>query len=161
MLMPLLGLIQYRGKISYAGVEAGAFDSGEWIVLLTLAITVLGAVVHILLSLWVYDDARKLLISTQDPGALIARPWVWLFATLVGGILTLAVYWMIHRSMLSPRVAHAADGEEAMAPSTSPAILEAKKKARRRRRRRRASGSTAQPNHLAEPQDAGDEPTES
>ena len=139
MIISLLNCLQFNGvPASSAPIFVGGADL---VVLFYAAIAILGAIVHILLSLWVYDDARRLLIDTGDSAALVTRPWIWLFATLVGGILTLAVYWMIHRSTLSPRVLRELDREEVERP-VDPAtrIAAIKKKARRR-----AHSSDAEP----------------
>lgn len=138
----------------------GMFDSPDMLVYFYAALAITGAVVHILLSLWVYDDARRLLIETRDNAALVTRPWVWLFATLVGGIMTLAVYWLIHRSTLSARVLRGLEESDA-----APSVAEIKKKARRRiRRRAYASDATLSSSKAAADAtelDEGEEPTES
>jgi hypothetical protein len=104
------------------------------------ALAFVAVLIHILFALWVYDDACRLLQESRDPRALISRPWVWLIATLAGGLLVLAAYWAMHRSMLSPRVVRELDGDDKVGVESSASrIAEIKKKARRRMRRRARS----------------------
>ena len=57
---------------------------------------VLFAVVHVCFAVAVYCDARRL---TGKP--ILVWPIVWSFATLLGGVIVAAVYWVIHHSRLN------------------------------------------------------------
>ncbi|MEO1529895.1 MAG: hypothetical protein AAFX06_31155 [Planctomycetota bacterium] len=59
-------------------------------------------VVHLALGGAVYTDAKL-----RDKSGELAFVWpiVWCFATVVGGIIAGAVYWLIHYSVLNPSVA--------------------------------------------------------
>ena len=55
-------------------------------------------IVHIAFAAGVARDAARL--EGEADGTLIVPPIVWSLATLAGGILVVAVYWLIHHSAL-------------------------------------------------------------
>jgi uncharacterized membrane protein len=122
------------------------FDDGpEMLVIFYSVVAILGVVIHALFALWVYDDACRLVEQSRNPRALVTRPWVWLLSTLIGGLLTMAVYWAIHRSMLSPRVVRELDDDGEEEVEDPAARIAAIKKKARRRMRQRAHSSDAEP----------------
>lgn len=64
------------------------------------------ATIHLAFAAGVYLDISKL--RSLQGGALkgartmLVTPWVWVLATLLGGIFVAAIYWAIHRSTLRP-----------------------------------------------------------
>lgn len=54
--------------------------------------------VHIALALGVRDDASRL--RDQGRGPNFIGPAMWTIAVLMGGVLSLGVYWLIHHSTL-------------------------------------------------------------
>ena len=57
------------------------------------------AILHLILSSAVFSDARRLKTHLSRSTFLVG-PSVWWFATLLGGIVTVAIYWTIHHSRL-------------------------------------------------------------
>lgn len=49
------------------------------------------------LAIAIYDDAAKIKTSQQP---LAIGPWLWAWATLVGGVITVGIYWFIYHSKL-------------------------------------------------------------
>ena len=62
-------------------------------------ILLINAVLHVIFAGAVARDAGSLYKIGQRP-ALVSGP-SWAFATLVGGIITAAIYWFIHHSTLT------------------------------------------------------------
>jgi hypothetical protein len=56
------------------------------------------AIVHITFALGVWDDARR--FRAQRTGPFLVSPGMWALATLMGGMLAVGVYWLIHHSSL-------------------------------------------------------------
>lgn len=56
-------------------------------------------VLHILIAVGVYNDASERVAAGRKLWLVGAS--IWTLATLVGGITTAAIYWMIHHSMLA------------------------------------------------------------
>jgi hypothetical protein len=50
--------------------------------------------VHVFLAIGVYRDAMKLTLKGSNTFA--APPLIWSAATLIGGVLPVLVYWLIH-----------------------------------------------------------------
>ena len=66
-------------------------------------------VLHILIAIGVHHDAT-------DRAAAGRKLWLvgsqtWTFATLLGGITTAAIYWMVHHSMLARPESSATEDE--------------------------------------------------
>jgi len=56
------------------------------------------AIVHIAFALGVWDDARRFRVKRTGP--FLVGPGMWALATLMGGMLAVGVYWLIHHSSL-------------------------------------------------------------
>jgi hypothetical protein len=68
-----------------------------WVVVYWLAI----GIVHVFFALAVLRDAQRR-EKLFHRGTFIVSPGLWALATLVSGILGVAVYWLIHHSTLRP-----------------------------------------------------------
>lgn len=62
--------------------------------LLFLIYAVLALIVHIAFASAVHKDAQVRAVKFVTPG-------IWGLATLIGGVLTAALYWLIHHSSLA------------------------------------------------------------
>ncbi|MYB93063.1 hypothetical protein F4054_05995 [Candidatus Poribacteria bacterium] len=62
---------------------------------------VLIILVHIAFAIAVYRDAIRL---DRVRTLIIAGPGIWSIATLVGGVVTAAIYWAMHHSRLNPDI---------------------------------------------------------
>ena len=69
--------------------------------LLTLQhlLLIINAIVHLIFAGAVAQDAGNLMKSGQKTA--LVTPATWAFATLLGGIITAAIYWFIHHSTLT------------------------------------------------------------
>lgn len=70
---------------------AASGGSVVMVVFLTLLL-----VVHIGFALGVHKDAEA-----RPDGPALVSPTLWAIATLLGGVITAAVYWLLHHSTLS------------------------------------------------------------
>lgn len=66
-------------------------------------VMVLTIVVHVALAVDVYRDCASCL--GRGRARVLAGPGIWAAATLIGGIITALVYWLMHNSMLNADVA--------------------------------------------------------
>ena len=57
---------------------------------------VLSVIVHVTFAVAVYRDAKH--IETL----VFVKSGIWLIATLIGGVVTAAIYWALHHSRLNP-----------------------------------------------------------
>ena len=62
---------------------------------------VLIILVHIVFAIAVYRDAIRL---DRVRTLIIVGPGIWGIATLVGGVITAAIYWAMHHSRLNPDI---------------------------------------------------------
>lgn len=62
-------------------------------------LSLITALLHILFAGAVAKDAAQLYQLGQKPALVSAT--VWAFATLIGGVVTAAIYWFIHHSNLT------------------------------------------------------------
>jgi hypothetical protein len=69
------------------------------------------AIIHIAFAVAVYRDADRLSLSDR---LLFVSPFIWCLVTLVGGMTSAAIYWVLHHSRLNPDVPVVA----AVAPTT-------------------------------------------
>lgn len=72
--------------------HTGLLSSGMLLAPLTL-------VANALFAIGVYRDTVKVRMARDIE---LVSPGVWAFATVVGGIMTAGVYWLIHHSTLNP-----------------------------------------------------------
>lgn len=81
------------------GLEFGlfAFLGGLW----GIAFVILTALIHIVFAIAVYRDATRL---DRVRTLIIAGPAIWGIATLIGGVITAAIYWAMHHSRLNPDI---------------------------------------------------------
>jgi hypothetical protein len=59
---------------------------------------ILTILLHFILALMVLQDAREL--YAEGKTVAFIPPYVWILATLLGGIVPAALYWVINRSRL-------------------------------------------------------------
>ena len=81
------------------GLEFGlfAFLGGLW----GIATVILTVLIHIVFAIAVYRDATRL---DRVRTLIIAGPAIWSIATLIGGVITAAIYWAMHHSRLNPDI---------------------------------------------------------
>ena len=81
------------------GLEFGllAFLGGLW----GIVAVILTVLVHIVFAIAVYRDATRL---DRVRTLIIAGPAIWGIATLIGGVITAAIYWVMHHSRLNPDI---------------------------------------------------------
>ena len=65
-------------------------------------------VIHVLSAIAVYRDGHALrmranAVQPGGPGTILLPPEIWALATLVMGIVLLAVYWFLHHSSIVAR----------------------------------------------------------
>ncbi|MGD0537030.1 MAG: hypothetical protein ABSC03_05230 [Verrucomicrobiota bacterium] len=70
---------------------------------------------HVLFAVAVWRDSRRW--GRRGGRTVLVAGWVWTLATLVFGLLTVALYWVVHHSTL--RVPVAADDGSAQESPTS------------------------------------------
>jgi hypothetical protein len=68
-----------------------------WVVVYWLAI----GIVHIFFALAVLRDAQRH-ERLLHRGTFLVSAGLWALATLVGGVIVVAIYWLIHHSTLRP-----------------------------------------------------------
>jgi len=72
----------------------------DWTILIAV-FWVLTAIINIAFAAAVYADS-KFLKAHLKRGTFLVGGGIWALATLLGGILTVALYWLIHHSTLRP-----------------------------------------------------------
>ena len=68
---------------------------------LSLMLMVLTAIVHLFCAIGVARDSNN--FTRQQIPTQIVSASIWVLATLVGGMLVLALYWFMHHSTLARR----------------------------------------------------------
>ena len=63
-----------------------------------IVVAVLTILIHIVFAIAVYRDATRL---DQTRSLIIVGPGIWCIATLLGGVITAAIYWVMHHSRLN------------------------------------------------------------
>ena len=69
--------------------------------LLGMGAAILTVLIHIVFAIAVYRDATGL---DRTRHLIIAGPAIWCIATLIGGVITAAIYWAMHHSRLNPDI---------------------------------------------------------
>jgi hypothetical protein len=59
------------------------------------------AIIHICLAVGVLEDSDRM-IHDQHRGTFLVGGGIWALATLLGGVVTAGIYWVIHHSSLRP-----------------------------------------------------------
>ncbi len=72
----------------------------QTIAFLSFAALVLTCLLHVIIAIAVFRDARDLRYSQKGP--FLLPPIAWSLISLLTGILGLALYWVIHHSTLRP-----------------------------------------------------------
>ena len=72
---------------------------GEQIANFQYLLLLINALLHVLFAGAVARDAGNLHNSGQHPALVSAASWA--FATLIGGVVTAAIYWFIHHSTIT------------------------------------------------------------
>lgn len=62
-------------------------------------ILLINALIHVIFAGAVARDAGNLYKLSQRPALVSAATWA--FATLIGGVITAAIYWFIHHSTIT------------------------------------------------------------
>ncbi len=63
-----------------------------------IAFWIVTIIVRITFAVAVYRDAKRL----GTP--VFVESIIWMFATLIGGVITAAIYWALHHSRLNPSI---------------------------------------------------------
>ncbi len=66
----------------------------------TFVITLLIVLVRVVFAFAVYSDSLRLRRTVRP--TILVNPAMWLFATLIGGVLVAVAYWVLHHSTLNP-----------------------------------------------------------
>ena len=64
-----------------------------------IGFAILTVLIHIVFAVAVYRDAIRL---DRTRALIIVGPAIWGIATLIGGVITAAIYWAMHHSRLNP-----------------------------------------------------------
>lgn len=68
-----------------------------------IGVSILTSLVHIICAVAVYKDAARL--KRRQALAIVGiGPAIWCVATLVGGVMTAGIYWVLHHSRLNPAI---------------------------------------------------------
>jgi len=68
----------------------------------SIVTAVLTVLIHIIFAVAIYRDAIRL---DHRQRLMIVGPKIWCIATLVGGVMTVGIYWAMHHSRLNPAIA--------------------------------------------------------
>lgn len=91
----------------FAFLAAWSQVVGLWVI----GVGILTVLIHIVFGIAVYRDAVRL---NRTRNLIIVGSGIWCIATLVGGVITAAIYWAMHHSRLNPDIPIAAtENEEA------------------------------------------------
>ena len=74
---------------------------GQLAALWAIGVAVLTVLIHIVFAIAVYRDATRL---DRTRALIIVGPGIWCIATLIGGVITAAIYWGMHHSRLNPDI---------------------------------------------------------
>lgn len=74
------------------------FSAESWVGLVLVAAIFVVPIVHIAFAIGVLRDAK---VRKAAKELHFAAPWIWVLATLIGGVVTLMAYWLINVSRLT------------------------------------------------------------
>ena len=74
---------------------------GQLTALCGVGFVILTVLIHIVFAIAVYRDAIRL---DRTRALIIVGPGIWCIATLLGGVITAAIYWAMHHSRLNPDI---------------------------------------------------------
>ena len=89
----------------FTGLFAFLAAWGQVVGLWAVGVAILTVLVHIVFAIAIYRDATDL---DRVRTLIIAGPAIWCIATLLGGVITAAIYWAMHHSRLNPDIPIAA-----------------------------------------------------
>ncbi len=89
----------------FTGLFAFLAAWGQVVGLWAVGVAILTVVIHIVFAIAVYRDAIRL---DRTRALIIVGPGIWCIATLIGGVITAAIYWAMHHSRLNPDIPIAA-----------------------------------------------------
>ena len=78
-------------------MNAGGFIAG-FATIYAIAIAILTFIIHTAFAFAVDRDART--IKAGGRSLVLAGPFIWAFATFIGGPLVAVAYWVVHHSAL-------------------------------------------------------------
>jgi len=70
--------------------------------ILSIVFLCLFVILQLILASAVFTDAQSLRTTTGRRGTFLVGPRVWWLATLLWGLVAVAIYWAIHHSTLRP-----------------------------------------------------------
>lgn len=73
---------------------------GQFGFVYVLAMAISSFLLHLFLTIGVYNECSER--SIRGRKVWFIGPFFWAFATFFGGIVTAAIYWVLHHSTLSP-----------------------------------------------------------
>ena len=89
-------------KFNITDMDIGLWTAWTQVVgLWTIGFSILTVLIHIVFAIAVYRDATRL---DRTRALIIVGPGIWCIATLLGGVITAAIYWAMHHSRLNPDV---------------------------------------------------------
>ena len=89
----------------FTGLFAFLAAWGQVVGLWAVGVAILTVLIHIVFAIAVYRDATRL---DHTRALIIVGPGIWCIATLIGGVITAAIYWAMHHSRLNPDIPIAA-----------------------------------------------------
>ena len=85
----------------FTGVFAFLAAWSQIVGLWAIGVAILTVLIHGVFAIAVYRDALRL---DRTRTLIIVGPAIWGIATLVGGVVTAAIYWAMHHSRLNPDI---------------------------------------------------------
>lgn len=85
----------------FTGLFAFLAAWGQVVGLWAVGVAILTVLIHIVFAVAVYRDAIRL---DRTRALIIVGPGIWCIATLIGGVITAAIYWAMHHSRLNPDI---------------------------------------------------------
>jgi hypothetical protein len=97
-------------KFAYLSMDLNFSSSGfpgmpeSFGIIWIAAMWVITAIIHIAFAIEVYLD-----VQPRNQGTFLVGRLIWALATLLGGVVTVGIYWAIHHSTLRPKESTAVD----------------------------------------------------